>query len=410
MPGIVAIINDPNQNDLLDSMLASIKHENWYLTNSYKGSLFAVGRTHLGILNPEAQPIFNEDKSLGIFMEGEIYDYDEQKRDLESKGHKFKVGNDPEFCLHLYEEYGEDFVKNLNGSFVIIIFDTKNQKVIITNDRFRLRPFFYTKNGEIFLFASEVKAILEDKTFKKEICHEAVANFFAFEMILNDKTLFEGIRVLPPASILTWSKGKLSIKKYWDFEFKEDGQHPKEYYVTNLVPIFRRAVERRMKGNYRIGVSLSGGLDSRSILAAINEEHYPIRSITYGIRGGDEAKIAEKVAKKLGTSHKFFELDKNFLADYAELGVCLTDGMSSCWHFHWISLLKQIAENVDIIFHGLGMDIMLGGWTSSAYTRIHRNILKAKNDVEIVNLVYQKLRLEGIKDMNYFFRMHIIKK
>jgi len=403
MPGLVALINAKNGKTLLEYMLNSVKYENWYLTNSYVGPMFAIGRAHLGVLNPEVQPIFNEDGSLGIFMDGEVYDYDEQKRNLESKGHNFEVGNDPEFCLHLYEECGEDFVKSLNGSFVIIIFDTQNRKMIVANDRSRLRPFYYAENGEKYLFASEVKAILEDKTFKKEICHEAVANFFAFETILNDKTFFEGIRVLPPASIVIWSNGNLSVKKYWDFEFKEDRNHPMEYYVENLVRIFRKAVERRMKGNHRIGVSLSGGLDSRSIVSAINKGHYPLHTFTYGVRKGDEAKIAEKVAKKLGTTHRFFELKQDFFVDYAELGVRLTDGMSSCRHFHWISLLRQIAKDVDIVFHGLGMDIMLGGWSSPRYVRIHRKIMKAKNDADIANLVYQTLRLSGGRETYSLF-------
>ena len=403
MPGIVAVINDKNRKSLLESMLNSIKYENWYLTDSYNGTIFAIGRTHLGILNPEPQPIFNEDGSIGIFMDGEVYDYEKQKRNLESKGHKFKVGNDAELCLHLYEEYAEDFVKNLNGSFVIIIFDSENQKMIIANDRFRLRPFYYAENGEKYLFSSEVKAILEDRTFEKEICHAAVADFFTFEMILNDKTFFEGIKALPPASLLTWSKGKLSLEKYWDLEFEEDHNRSMEYYVENLFHIFREAVKRRMKGNHPIGVSLSGGLDSRSIVAAINKKHYPIHTFTYGVKGGDEEKIAQKISEKLGTTHRFFELKQDFLVDYAELGIRLTDGMSSCAHFHWMGLLRQMAKDIDVVFHGLGMDIMLGGWSQLSYVRIHRKILKAQNDSILANLVYQKLRLGGVREIDSLF-------
>jgi asparagine synthase (glutamine-hydrolysing) len=397
------VINGKNGKTLLESMLNSIKYENWYLSNSYLGSTFAIGRTHLGVLNPEAQPIFNEDGSLGIFMDGEVYDYDKQKRNLESNGHKFKVGNDAEFCLHLYEEYGEDFVKNLNGSFVIIIFDTQNRKMIVANDRFRLRPFYYAKNGEKYLFASEVKAILEDKKFEKKICHQAVADFFAFQKIWGDKTFFEGITALPPASIMILSEGELSIRKYWDFKFPEKRNRPKEYYVDNLVPIFRRAVERRMKGNHSTGVSLSGGLDSRSIVAAINKEHYPIRTFTYGVRGGDEARIAEKVAKKLGTTHRFFELKRDFLVDYVKLGVRLTDGMSNCWHFHWMSLLEQIAKDVDIVFHGLGMDLLVGGWVSHRGVRARRRMLKAKNDAVLATILYQRFRKHGVSDIKKLF-------
>ncbi|NIO36482.1 hypothetical protein GTO27_02140 [Candidatus Bathyarchaeota archaeon] len=403
MPGIVGIVNDKEGKQLLEFMLDSIKYENWYLMDSYVGPLFAIGRAHLGILNPEAQPIFNEDRSLGIFMDGEVYDYDEQRTNLELKGHKLEIGNDADFCLHLYEECGEDFVKNLNGSFVIVIFDTDNRKMIVANDRFRLRPFYYAQNGERYLFASEVKAILEDKSFQKMVCHEAVADFFAFEMILNDNTFFEGIKVLPPASIMIWSNGQWSTRKYWDLDFKEDCNYSKEYYVENLVRVFREDIKRRMKGNHRMGVNLSGGLDSRAIVAMMAKHHNPIHTFTYGVKRGDEAKIAEKVAESLGTTHRFFALEQNFLADDAELGVRLTDGMSNCRHFQWIGLLRQMAEDVDIVFHGLGMDILLGGWTDISNVRIHRKILKARDDSILASLIFQKLRKEGVKDMDSLF-------
>ncbi len=389
MPGIVAVVNDRNTKALLESMLASITYENWYLSDSYKGPIFTMGRTHLGISNPEAQPIFNEDGSLGIFMDGEVYDYAEQKKNLESNGHTFSVGNDVEFCLQLFEEYGQSFAERLNGSFVIVIFDAQNQKMIVVNDRYGLRPFYYAKNGDRYLFASEVKAILQDKTFKKEVDDEAVADFFAFEKILGTKTLFKGIQVLPPASILVLSEGKISLRQYWDFKFEEEQDHNEEYYANNLVRVFRKAVERRMHSraqNLRLGVNLSGGLDSRSIVAAIDKKFHPLYTFTYGVKGGDEAKIAEKVADKVGTRHIFFELKPDSLTDFVEIGVYLTDGMCSCFHFHWISLLKQMKERVDIVFHGLGLATFLGG------SYLNRAILSS-NDGALSSLVYKKLNI-----------------
>jgi len=392
MPGIVAVVNDKNGKTLLESMINSVMHENWYLVDSYIDEpTLAVGRVHLGVFNPESQPIFNEDGSLIIVMDGEIYDYHKVKKNLELKGHKFKVGNDPEFILHLFEEYGEDFVRKLNGSFVIVIYDAKKQRIIVVNDRHGLRPFYYAQNGQKYLFASEVKAILQDKTFKKKINHAAVADFFAFERILGDKTFFKGINVLPPASILVWSNGKLSKKQYWDFEFKQEYSHAdtEEYYVKNLVRIFRKAVRRRMKGKHRFGVFLSGGLDSRSIAAAIDKKHYPIHTFTYGVKEGDEAKIAENVAKKLGTEHKFLELKRDYLARFAEEGVFLTDGMCNCFHFFWISLRKRVKEDVDVVFHGMGLGVSLGGFYT--YTPLDvRKILKAQ-DSTIASLLYRKL-------------------
>lgn len=392
MPGIVGVINDKNGKTLLRSMMYSVKHRDWYLMDSYAAETFAIGRVHLGTLNSEPQPIFNEDKSLGIFMDGEIYDYSEEKKNLESKGHKFVVGNDPEFCLHKFEESGEDFVKNLNGSFVIVIFDKESRQILIVNDRHGLRPFYYAQNGKKHLFASEIKAILQDKTFKKEINHSAVADFFAFDRILGYKTFFEGISVLPPASIVVLSKKKIEVKQYWDFRFKEEYSQAftKEYYVEKLVYSFRKAVRRRMKGKHHFGVFLSGGLDSRSVVAEISKKHNPVYTFTYAIEKGDEAKIAERVAWKLGTKHTFLKLERNYLARFAEEGVYLTDGMCNCRHFYWISsILDRVKKDVDVVFHGLGM-----GWLACPYLSfadpIHRKIVKTQ-DKFLLDLMYRKL-------------------
>lgn len=405
MPGIVAVINDNNANTLLNPMMNSIKHLDWYLTDSYAAETFAIGRVHLGILNPELQPIFNEDKSLGIFMDGEIYDYNKEKKNLESKGHRFTVGNDAEFCIHKFEEKGEDFVKNLNGSFVIVIFDTKSHKTLIANDRHGLRPFYYAQNGEKHLFASEIKAILQDKTFKKEINHSAVAEFFAFDRILEYKTFFKGIDVLPPASIVVLSKEKFEVKQYWDFRFREEYSQAftEEYYVEKLVHSFRKAVRRRMKGEHHFGVFLSGGLDSRSVVAEISKKHDPVYTFTYAIEKGDEAKIAEKVAKKLGTKHTFFKLKRDYLAHFAEEGVYLTDSMGNCRHFYWIgSILNRVKKDVDIVFHGLGIGWLACPYLSSA-DPIHRKILKTQ-DKFLARLVYKKLNtLVTDEMMPHFF-------
>lgn len=392
MPGIVAVVNDENEKPLLHSMMNSVKHKDWYLMDSYVAKAFAIGRVHLGILNPESQPIFNEDKSLGIFMDGEIYDYSREKKNLESKGHKFSVGNDPEFCIHDFEENGEDFVKNLNGSFVIVIFDLDSQEILIVNDRHGLRPFYYAQNGKKRLFASEIKAILQDKTLKKEINHSAVAEFFAFDRILEYKTFFKGINVLPPASIVVLSKGKFEVRQYWDFMYTEVDSRAfsEDYYVEKLVRSFRKAVKRRIKGKHHYGVFLSGGLDSRSVVAEISKRHDPIYTFTYSILRGDEAKIAEKIAKKSGTKHTFLRLERDYLAQFAKEGVYLTDGMCNCSHFYWISdILNRVKEDVDVVFHGLGICWLANPYLSFA-NPIHRKIVSTQ-DKFFLDLVYREL-------------------
>jgi asparagine synthase (glutamine-hydrolysing) len=171
-------------------MVELLKHEEFHRVDKYFSPNFACARIHLGTFNPEIQPIFNPDKSLCIFMDGKIYDYKEKLNELKIRGHKFNYENDPEFCLHSYEEYGKDFIKTLNGNFLLLIYDFKRRKVIIANDRFGFRVHYYAINEGKLLFAPEAKAILQDKTFKKELNDEAVAEYFAFGEFWGDKTLF----------------------------------------------------------------------------------------------------------------------------------------------------------------------------------------------------------------------------
>ena len=166
MPGMVCIAGNKKGN-LLDGMCNAVTHAHSYKVDKYRHDDFCVGRVHLGLINPEPQPIYNEDRSLCIFMDGEVFGYEKKKEELKQKKHKFHVNNDPEFCLHLYEEYGDKFVEKLNGSFVIIILDIKNKKLLIANDRYGLRLQYYTQTEGMLLFASEVKAIIGDKTSKK---------------------------------------------------------------------------------------------------------------------------------------------------------------------------------------------------------------------------------------------------
>jgi len=366
MPGIVAIIGDEVSESLIRIMIDSITHEDWQQNDLYVQSPVAIGRVHLGIINPEPQPIFNEEKSAFIVMDGEIYDYEKEKRRLESKGHVFRVNNDAEFCLHLYEDRGESFVDNLEGSFVLLIYDIKNGRIIVANDRHGLRHLYFTKNDDRYVFSSEVKAILKNETFKKEIDHEAVADFFAFGRILGHKTLFKEIKEVPPGSMMVWFQGKLSERKYWNFKFEENTNSAlgPNFYVDNLVNLFRKAAQKRTRGKCRLGIFLSGGLDSRTVAAAVKNEAQKLSSFTYGMKGGDEANIAKKVANTIGAEHHFVELRRDFLAEYAEKAIYYTDGMMLCADIWWMNLLPKIREDVDVVFHGTSLDILLGTYLS----------------------------------------------
>jgi asparagine synthase (glutamine-hydrolysing) len=385
MPGLVGIISENALDEqFLDRMVCSIKHDENYRVNKYSNSFFGIARIHLGIFNPEPQPIFNEDKSLCIFMDGKVYGYGEEILKLKRKGHIFNIENDPEFCLHLYEEYGKDFVKKINGDFVIVICNLKENELHIVNDRYGLRPHYYILNNDKLLFSPEVKAFLEYKKFKKDLNEEAIVDFFAFGKILENKTFFKNVELLRPSSILTFRDGEISIKQYWDFNYEPDYSKSEDDFVNELVKTFKNAVRIRMKENHRYGVSLSGGLDSRSIVAAMDEKvRQDVLSSPFGPLDCDEVKIAKKVSKKAGTKFKAVEIIPEMIIDGAEKLVYLTDGMVSIGYGYTPFMFRVLMKDVDVVFDGFEFDVTLGG------SYLNKDILNAKEDKALFNILYK---------------------
>ncbi len=356
MPGIAGILDSENRIDsheLLDRMCNAVRHESWHKEDRHIDPPIAIGLVHLGILNPEPQPVFNEDRSLWIIMEGEIYDYEREKRSLEEKGHVFSTNNDPEFALHMYEEYGEDFAQQLNGQFNLAIFDRRRKRLLIANDRFGQRPLYYAEYNGRLLIASEVKGILADEAFDKVIDDFAVSNFITLGYILGCKTYFRGIKLLPPASLLVHEEGKTSLKRYWDIQYIDDYKTFRKHdYIEECSHLLARAVDRRMQGNHEIGTTLSGGLDTRTIIANIDRTYYPIHTFTYGEYGCSDSLLAEEISALLGSDHHFFELEPDYLIKYAHKAVYLTDGMYNYIHSRGVKVTEEMVKYINICFHG----------------------------------------------------------
>ncbi len=395
MPGIIAIT--PLNDRLLEDMIHSIMHEKWYSIDKYTNSLFGASRVHLGIFNPEQQPIFNHDKTLCIFMDGKIYGYEKEMNELKQKGYKFDYGNDSEFCLYLFEELGKDFVKNLNGSFVIIIYNLKENELLITNDRYGLRPHYYAVNNGKLLFAPEVKAILKDETIKKELNDATVADFFGFAEIWGNKTFFKGIEVLPPASIMKFKNEKISIKQYWDFDYNPDYAKSEDMFLEELVESFRKAVEIRMKDKYRYAISLSGGLDSRSIIAAIEErKKKDTLAFTFGPFDCDEIKIAKLVSKRSGIEIKTIEITPDMIINNAKSEVFYSDGMNYIGTSFIPTTHKFVKnDNRDIVIDGFEFDVILGG------SYLNEKIVKTRNKDELLQLLLSYNRLKLFSDIEF---------
>lgn len=369
MPGLVGIFhtndNMINNEQLFRSMCQVIKHEGWYKVNTFIDDFFYIARISLGVTNPETQPIFNEDNSLCIFMEGEIYNYKQLKKELVLKGHKFRINNDPEFILHLFEEYGKDFSKklmSLNGNFLFVIYDIKHSEFIVCNDRYGFIPLYWCNRGNYLLFSSEIKAILQDKKLARSINLDSMADFFSFGYILGDKTFINDINLLPPASMLIYSDNKLQIKQYWNWSvIKKTKITDENEIIDELGRLLIQAVRRRIQKNKRLGLFLSGGLDSRAVAAAIPSSCYPIHAVTFGKKNCDDYKIAKRICDKLGIEHHFVEMTAEKWFSGIDKTVWVTDGQLNVIHQHSWDAVDTLKKYVDCALSGIEGDFFLGG-------------------------------------------------
>ena len=412
MPGLTGIYLkrkiDINVEQLNFQMTKSIAYENWYKIDNIVEEKGTFGRASLGILNPESQPIFNDDKTIWIIMEGEIFNYDKLKRDLVKKGHSFKLNNDPEFILHLYDEYTSVFeykLKELNGIFNIVIYDRRYNILIICNDRYGFRPVYICDRGDYFLFSSEIKAILQDRNFRRCIDLEAMADFFSFGYILGNKTFFKDIKLLPPASFIKCHDDKIDIHNYWNWnDIKSIGNNNEGEIVNEIGRLWVQAVERNMKGKSKIGVLLSGGLDSRAIASAISSKHYPIPAVTFGKKNCDDSIIARRVCNTLGIKNHFVEISADTWISSLKKTVYMAEGNLNVIHQHSWDAIDAMKNYFDINLSGFAGDLVAGG------SYLMRDFSYIGDSQKCYNKIFSKMNKEGIsvKDEEKFYSSEIL--
>jgi asparagine synthase (glutamine-hydrolysing) len=362
MAGLVGYIGENIKNEgsnLLASMSQAIKYVTGDIVDSWQDKDLALSRVHHGVVNREKQPIFNEDKSLLIFMDGEVYGYEADKQFLLNKGHSFRyTHNDAEFCLHLYEELGEAAFKKLNGSFLIALYNLRTQELILVNDRFSSRSLFYYETVGSLIFGAQLKAIIQSAHVPRNLNLQAIFEFFTFQRVLGAKTYYKDIKIMPPATFLKFQQAKIRFKQYWEMNFQEGKGRSKKYYIDAFVDAFKTAVQRRTCDDHRYGILLSGGLDSRAVLAALNRQ---ITAFTLADFENNELKIAKEIAATTGCKHFFLKRELDHYPKIIDKSVEMGDGMFNFQHAHFTGFLNNISKETDILLHGYAFDILYKG-------------------------------------------------
>lgn len=323
MCGIVGIFNldgQPVSSILLRKMTDAIAHRGPDSEGFYTDSFIGFGHRRLAIidLSPAGhQPMMTRDGSLVITYNGEIYNFQELRIELESHGYQFSSKTDTEVVLYAYAEWGADCVKRFNGMFAFVIWDKNRQEVFIARDRYGIKPLYYTFQGYTFLFGSEQKAILSHPDIHRSVDKEALLEYFTFQNIFTDKTLLENVTIFPAGCWARLSLGKivkqLEITRYWDFNFQESLELASdEEYIEEFDRLFRQAVNRQLVSDVDVGAYLSGGMDSGSITAIAAKQLPYIKTFTCGFDlnsasglelGFDERQKAEYMSYLFKTEH-----------------------------------------------------------------------------------------------------------
>jgi asparagine synthase (glutamine-hydrolysing) len=368
--GIFGVVDSRRQSNverLVVAMGGAMTHRDWYVVETVADAPqgLGLGRIGIGIFNQEYQPVRSEDGNLLVFLSGEFYNSSRLRRDLEAKGHSFRDDSDLELVLRLYEEKGDQFVRDLEGTFVLAIWDIARQELTIANDRFGLYPLCYAHYGGKLVFAPEMKGILCDTDFRKELNLTALAEYMRFQQLLGEKTFLEGVKLLPSASLLQYNVQTdcLTIKPYWKIPEIPEAGGTFEEAAEEVGRLLRRAVNRMASGPYRVGVYLSGGLDSRTILGLIDRRYFPVTSIAYGQRNCRDVVYAERIARKAGSEHHWVEFKNGeWVKEWADLHLELTEGFHSWIHAHGMSTLTRARSLIDINLTGWGLDTSVGGY------------------------------------------------
>ncbi len=364
--------NTDNKINTLRNMLTRIKHRGPDESGIYLSHKAGLGSVRLSIidLSTGTMPLSNFDESLWIVFNGEIFNYIELKEELINKNHTFRTNSDTEVVVHLYEEYGPEFLKKLNGQFAIAIWDKNKQELFLARDRVGIRPLFYTQVGKSFVFASEIKSLIEFPGVNFKISPKAISQYFTFWTSLSPNTVFEGIFEVTPGHYLKINSNSIKDKIYWELPVYK----PKEYYKINIdeatkkfTTIFNDAIKIRLRADVQIGAYLSGGLDScitTSSIKEVSSNNLKTFSIGFADKEFDESSYQKMAVDYFKTEHESIECGFEDIAN---------EFTNVIWHTETpilrtspapMSLLAKAVKdnNLKVVITGEGADELCGGY------------------------------------------------
>jgi asparagine synthase (glutamine-hydrolysing) len=374
--GIVNINKEPVSLEILRQMTTVLSHrgpdDEGFWTNSFSG--FGHRRLSIIDLSPLGhQPMQSDDGRFVITYNGEVYNFNNIRIELESKGYKFHSKTDSEVVLKSYQEWGEKCVSKFNGMFAFAVWDKKYNKLFLSRDRYGIKPlYYYNKNG-CFLFASEIKSILKHPAVKVCVDLNALTEYFSFQNIFSDLTLFQDIFLLPAGTnlILDTEKNTEHKEKYWDFEFQNDYGLQERECESELKRLFEQSVNRQLVSDVEIGAYLSGGLDSGSITSIAAKSFKNLKTFTGGFDlssasglelGFDEREKAEFLSNKYKTEHYEVVLKAGDMERIMEKLIYHLEDLRVGQSYPNYYVARLASKFVKVVLSGAGGDELFAGY------------------------------------------------
>ncbi len=328
----------------------------------------ALGMNRLSIIDLQTghQPIPNEDETIWLIVNGEIYNYLDLRASLEKKGHRFRTKTDSETILHLYEEYGEEFLQHLRGMFALAIWDKPNDRLFLARDRLGIKPLYYHfKKGKL-AFASEIKALLSSGLCEKRVSKQALNYFLSYASIPPPLTIFEEVKSLLPGYYLKLEKGTLTLSSYWDVNYTPGPPKEEGYYAEGLTDLLRESIKLRLMSDVPLGVFLSGGIDSSGLLALMRQAHSgKIKTFSIGFSEGgeryNETSHAAKVARHFDTEHREATISStDMLQELPRIIRAMDQPTGDGINSYFVSRFAR--EGVTVALSGTGGDELFAGY------------------------------------------------
>src|SRR6266550_3097198 len=314
MCGIAGIVNNNKSDvdqDLLARMCAAIRHRGPDDDGFYFNEGVGLGMRRLSIIDVKGgqQPIHNQDRTAWIVFNGEIYNYQELRQNLEKLGHTFYTNSDTEAIIHAYDRYGADCPKHLRGMFAFAIWNERTQELFLARDRVGKKPLLYAEVNGQFIFGSEFSALLQHPGIGKDINTEALHHYLSFMCVPAPLTAYQAIKKLEPGHSLRWRRGAIRIERYWQPDFSAKIDITEEEAGKRAIEILRDAVKVRLMSEVPLGAFLSGGIDSSAVVALMSEESSePVKTFSIGFEEQDFSELhhARRVAEHVGADHHEF--------------------------------------------------------------------------------------------------------